>query len=69
MVKSNNQPRVTVKPYDYPYHRSIYSDDDVNLTISNADVRGVLNNIAKRTEHKIWSLERVGEKRELLLTY
>ena len=60
---------VTVKPYDYPYRRSIYSDDDVNLTMTNTDVRGVLNYIASRTEHKIWSLERVGEKRELLLTY
>lgn len=60
---------VTVKPYDYPYRRSIYSDDNVNLTITDTDVRGILNNIARRTEHKIWSLERVGEKRELLLTY
>lgn len=60
---------VTVKPYDYPYRRSIYSDDEVNLRMTNSDVRGVLNNISKTTEHKIWSLERVGEKRELLLTY
>jgi hypothetical protein len=60
---------ITVKPYDYPYRRSIYSDDNVNLTLSNTNVREVLNNIAKRTEHKIWSLERVGEKRELLLSY
>lgn len=57
------------KPYDYPYRRSIYSKDDVDLTITHSDVRGVLNNIARRSEHKIWSLERVGEKRELLLTY
>lgn len=60
---------VRVKPYDYPYRRSIYSDDDVNLAMTNTNVREVLNNIARRTEHKIWSLERVGEKRELLLTY
>jgi hypothetical protein len=60
---------VTVKPYDYPYRRSIYSDDEVHLAISSTDVRGVLNHIAKMTEHKIWSLERVGEKKELLLTY
>jgi hypothetical protein len=37
--------------------------------MTNINVREVLNNIAKRTEHKIWSLERVGEKRELLLSY
>jgi hypothetical protein len=60
---------VTVKPYDYPYRRSIYSDDNVNLTMTNINVREILNNIAKRTEHKFWSLERVGEKRGLLLTY
>jgi hypothetical protein len=60
---------VTVKPYDYPYGRSIYSEDDVDLTMTNTDVRGVLNNIARRTEHKIWSLERVGGKAQLLLTY
>lgn len=60
---------VTVKPYDYPYRRSIYSEDDVNLTMTNTNVRGILNNIARRTEHKIWSLERVGEKAQLLLTY
>ena len=60
---------VTVKPYDYPYRRSIYSEDDINLTMTNTDVRGVLNNIARRTEHKIWSMERVGEKAQLLLTY
>jgi hypothetical protein len=60
---------VKVQPYSYAYARSIYSNDDVNLLISNTDVKGVLNHIAKETEHKIWSLERVGEKRELLLTY
>jgi hypothetical protein len=60
---------VTVKPYDYPYRRSIYSDDNVNLTMTNTDVRGVLNNIARRTEHKLWSLERVGPRNELLLSY
>jgi hypothetical protein len=59
---------VTVKPYDYLNYRSIYSDD-VNLAMTNTDVREVLNNIARRTEHKIWSLERLGEKRELPLTY
>lgn len=66
LLKAN---RVTVRSYDYPYRRSIYSDDDLNLTMTKTDVRAVLNSIACRTEHKIWSLERVGENRELLLTY
>lgn len=60
---------VTVRPYDYPYRHSIYSNDKVNLRISNTDIRGILNHIAKETEHKMWDLERVGNKRELLLTY
>jgi hypothetical protein len=63
------QSAVTVQPYNYPYARSIYSTDKVEVAISNTDVRGVLNHIAKQTEHKIWSLERVGENKELLLTY
>ena len=42
--------------------------DGLRLAIANTDVRGVLNKIARETEHKIWSLERVGEKKELLLT-
>ncbi len=60
---------VTVKPYSYPYRRSIYSTDAVDLAISNTDVRSVLNLMAKETEHKIWSLERVGENKGLLLTF
>src|SRR5215213_2560201 len=55
---------VSVRPYDYPYRGSIYSTDDVNLEISDTNVRGVLNHMAKQTEHKMWSLERVGEKKE-----
>lgn len=66
LLKAND---VAVRPYDYPYRRSIYSNDDVHLEMTNTDVRGLLNHIAKETEHKIWSLERVGEKGELLLSY
>ncbi len=60
---------VSVRPYDYASGRSIYANDNVDLRISNTDVRTVLNNIAKESEHKMWDLERVGDKRELLLTY
>jgi hypothetical protein len=66
LLKAND---VAVRPYDYPYRRSIYSNDNVHLAMTNTDVRELLNHIAKETEHKIWSLERVGEKGELLLTY
>jgi hypothetical protein len=66
LLKAND---LSVRQYDYAYRRSIYSNDDVHLAMTNTDVRGLLNHIAKETEHKVWSLERVGEKRELLLTY
>lgn len=60
---------VAVRPYDYAYGRSIYFNDDVDLRISNTDVRAVLNHVAKETEHKIWFVERVGKEKELLVTY
>jgi hypothetical protein len=58
LLHTNN---VAVRPYDYAYGRSIYSNDGVDLTISNTDVRAVLNHVAKETEHKIWF---VGEGRQ-----
>ncbi len=66
LLNANN---VAVRPYDYAYGRSIYFNDKVDLTIANTDVRGVLNSVGKESEHKIWFVERVGDKRELLLTY
>ena len=51
----------------YSTRRSIYADDEIDLSISNTDVRGVLNKIARDSEHKIWFIERIGEKREDLL--
>jgi hypothetical protein len=60
---------VAVRPYDYAYGRSIYFNEDVDLGISNTDVRGVLNRVARKSEHKIWFVERVGAEKELLVTY
>jgi hypothetical protein len=65
-LKTNS---IAVRGYDYSYSQSIYSTNTVDVVISDTDVRGVLNHIAKQTEHKMWSLKRVGDKRELLLTY
>lgn len=65
LLQTNN---VAVRPYDYAYGRSIYSNGDVDLRISNTDVRAVLNHVAKETEHKIWFVE-VGKVKELLVTY
>jgi hypothetical protein len=61
--------KVPVLPYVYTYGRSIYFNDKVDLRISNTDVRGVLNHIARESEHKIWSIERDSDKKSILLTY
>jgi hypothetical protein len=45
-----------IKLGDYVYHPSIYSNDEVDLSIFNTDVRGVLNNIVRESEHKLWVL-------------
>jgi hypothetical protein len=59
-----------IQPYSYAYGRSIYSNDNVDLRITNTDVRGVLNHVARESEHKSWSVSRVGPKREnILLSY
>lgn len=41
-----------------PTYRSVYSNDDVDLSISDTDVRGVLNKIIKDSEHKLWTVNR-----------
>lgn len=43
-----------------PTYRSIYSNDAVDLSISNTNVRGVLNKIIKESEHTSWVLKRRG---------
>jgi len=54
-----------IKRY-YPTRRSIYTNDEVDLSISNTNVRGVLNKVARDSEHKIWVVERIGDKKEFL---
>lgn len=46
--------KITVFKYgDYIYHPSIYTKE-VDLSISDTDVRGVLNKIVRDSEHKLW---------------
>jgi len=48
---------------DYAYSPSIYTQKDVDLSMSNTTVRGILNRIVKISEHKQWSIGwRRGEK-------
>lgn len=57
---------MTVWKLGYPSRRSVYSDDEVDLTISDTDVRGVLNKVVRDSEHKLWVVRRKGEKNEIL---
>ena len=43
---------------DYPYSDSIYTRKDVDLKLSNATVKQILNHIAKISEHKSWAIGR-----------
>jgi hypothetical protein len=43
---------------DYAYSDSIYTKKDVDLKLSNATVRQILNHIAKISEHKGWAIGR-----------
>jgi hypothetical protein len=50
----------------YPTYRSIYTNDEVDLTVSDTDLRGVLNKVVRDSEHKLWVIKRKGEKGEIL---
>lgn len=53
---------VTVSRLEYPTYPSVYSNGDLDLSISNTNVRGVLNKIVKDSEHKLWIVKRGDEK-------
>jgi hypothetical protein len=53
----------TVFRLEYPTYASVYSNGDVDLSISNSSVRGILNKIIRDSEHKLWIVKRRGEKR------
>jgi hypothetical protein len=49
---------VTVSRLEYPTHPSVYSNGNLDLSISNTNVRGVLNKIIRDSEHKLWIVKR-----------
>lgn len=54
LLKSNHK---TIAKYgDYIKHPSIYTKKDVDLSISDTNVRGVLNRIVRDSEHNGWSI-------------
>jgi len=58
--------KITVFKYgDYVYYPSIYTKE-VDLSISDTDVRGVLNKIVRDSEHKLWVVGWRDEKKDSL---
>ena len=49
----------------YPYEFEAYSS--VDFKVFNVDLRGILNNLVRQTENKIWVVERIGDRKEYLL--
>jgi hypothetical protein len=57
---------LTVSRLEYPTYPSVYSNADLDLSISNTNVRGVLNKIIRDSEHKLWIVKRGGQKMRTL---
>ena len=57
---------VTVSRLEYPTYPSVYSNEDLDLSISNTNVRGVLNKIIRDSEHKLWIVKRGAEKMRIV---
>jgi hypothetical protein len=53
---------LTISRLEYPTYPSVYSNADLDLSISNTNVRGVLNKIIRVSEHKLWIMKRGDEK-------
>jgi hypothetical protein len=68
LLESNQK---TIFKYgDYAYSPSIYTKKNVDLSISDTNVRGVLNRMIRDSEHKEWSIGwRPGEKDVLSIRF
>lgn len=63
LLKANG---ITASHYGYYYRPSIYTNENIDLSISNTDVRGVLNKVARDSEHNMWMVSRSGDNRTSL---
>jgi len=62
VVKLLEATGITASRYAYSYrYPSLYTDEKVDLSISNTDVRGVLNKVIRDSEHKMWMVSRSGK--------
>lgn len=52
---------------DYPNSNYLFPDNEISISISNTDIKGILNKIVRTTIHKIWIIERIGKNKENLL--
>lgn len=64
LLKAN---KITATHYAY-FERNpvIYDSSNLDVSISNTDVRGILNKIIRESEHKMWIASRSGENLTLL---
>ncbi len=68
LMESNQ--KTLFKYGDYVKYPSIYTKKDVDLSISNTTVRGVLNRIIRDSEHKGWSISWLpGDKDALTISF
>ena len=58
--------KISASHRSYFNRPSIYSNPDVDLNISNTDVRGVLNKVIKDSEHKLWVLDWTDKKKQVI---
>jgi hypothetical protein len=59
LLKANG---ITASRYGYFYHYpSLYTNSNVDLSISETDVRGILNTVVRESEHKMWIVSRSGK--------
>ena len=53
---------ITASHYGYFYrYPSVYTNANVDLKISQTDVRGILNKVVRDSEHKMWIVSRSGD--------
>lgn len=59
LLKANG---VTASHYGYFYRSpNTHTDSNLSLSISNTDVRGILNKVIRESEHKMWIVSRSGD--------
>ena len=58
---------ISVRKFDYVNYRSIYTNDDIDLSATDTTVRTILNKIVRESEHKMWLIERLGKDKQYFM--